>query len=289
VPKSLIVYFSQMGSTEKVAKAIAAGLWSGGYETTFLDLKHGLAVELGQYELLGIGSPVFNYNQPFNVVDFLESLPGLNEKGTFLFNTFGTYKFDADAVLIKLATNKGAKVLGYFACRGYDSFLGYAKLGHLFSQDHPDAKDLGAAEEFGRKIAGAPTGDFILKTTVSTRSRAPIIYKIERLATNRWLSAEIYSRFFKLSETKCTGCKLCARICPTSNIDSNELGQPLWQRHCIGCLMCEMRCPHDAIRSPVADWAVFRPFLEHNIRAALKDSSIEHVRVKHLNGRIIRA
>ena len=51
---------------------------------------------------------------------------------------------------------------------------------------------------------------------------------------------------FKLND-KCTGCELCARICPASNISLDEAGHPSWHHHCEQCMACLQWCPADAI------------------------------------------
>jgi flavodoxin len=56
MPKCLIVFFSQMGTTVKVAESIAAGLRASGYQVDLHNLKNGKPPEISGYDLLGIGS-----------------------------------------------------------------------------------------------------------------------------------------------------------------------------------------------------------------------------------------
>jgi len=286
MPNCLIVYFSQAGSTAKVSSAIAEGLRNEGYDVDTLSLTEGKSLPVLDYDLLGFGSPVFNYGLPLNVVDFLRSLPRLNRKPTFLFNTNGTYQFDAGARFVKLARAKGASVVGYFACRGWDSFLGYAKVGWLFSASHPDAGDLSNATAFAREVVKRTAGQ---KQTIAGNLHtvpAPTVYRLERFFTNRCFTSQFYSRFFRVDNSLCNSCGLCSKKCPTSNIERDGRGRPIWHRHCIGCLMCEMNCPRAAITSPLADWAVFRPFLRYNVQKACADKSLEGARARHIKGKI---
>lgn len=51
---------------------------------------------------------------------------------------------------------------------------------------------------------------------------------------------------FRAAET-CTGCGLCARVCPVGNIELSAEGTPQWGGHCTMCLACYHHCPAHAI------------------------------------------
>lgn len=46
--------------------------------------------------------------------------------------------------------------------------------------------------------------------------------------------------------SKCTGCGICQKSCPVSNIVLTG-GRPSWKGNCEGCLNCYHSCPHHAI------------------------------------------
>lgn len=52
-----------------------------------------------------------------------------------------------------------------------------------------------------------------------------------------------------VSETRCIGCDLCVKVCPTQVFDSTPQGVPVIARHpdCQTCFMCELYCPTDAL------------------------------------------
>ncbi len=88
--KSLIVYYSLFGNTEKIANALAAGLQSGGCDTETVKVDAVNMSGLSEIDLLCIGTPVHAFNISKPVKEFLERLKnqeGLSGKRAFAFDT----------------------------------------------------------------------------------------------------------------------------------------------------------------------------------------------------------
>jgi ferredoxin len=284
--KSLIVYFSQGGTTARTAESIAAGLRTAGYQVDLCHLIEEQPPALDGYDLLGIGMPVYAFQPPFALTDYVESLPHLGGLPAFTFVQYGTLHGDAGTAMRRLLSRKGAREVGYLTSRGDDYFLGYIKAGYLFSPDHPATEELDQAEAFGQEVAACVAGQAYVRPEDDAPPGA--IYRLERFAVNRWLVEQVYSRFFRLNKDKCTACGLCVKECPTGNITKNEEGHPVWGRDCLFCLYCELHCPEDAITSAM-DWPVFSPFFKYNISRATRNPALEdYVRVKHGKGRTHR-
>lgn len=49
------------------------------------------------------------------------------------------------------------------------------------------------------------------------------------------------------TDAKCTGCGICAKVCPSRNIAMTD-GKPVWHHHCEQCLACIQWCPEEAIQ-----------------------------------------
>lgn len=281
MPKCLIVYFSQNGTTAKVAEYIANGLKLEGYQLELHNLKNGIPSGLKDKDLLGIGSPVYTFRPPFNVVDYLHSLPHLNNLPVFSFNLYGSYRFDAGTQLRKILAKKGARDMGYFSCRGEDIVLGYLREGYLFSPDHPTQNELTGALAFGKEIADRIAGKSC--SPLLTDSSPSIVYRLERFLCNRWIVEHVMSRFFKVDRTRCNNCGVCIELCPRGNIEKDNHGQLKWGKHCLLCFTCQMRCPQDAIKS-IADIPAIRPIVRYNIWRTSRDKSLNYAKVKHAKG-----
>jgi ferredoxin len=279
----LIVTFSQTGSTLKVAEHITEGLKTSGAEITNCRLMDGNIPDIRDYDVIGIGTPVYIFRPPFTVTDYVKSLPDLDGKSFFTFVLCGTFPGACGNQIRDLMTKKHARDLGYLLTRGADYFIGYIKRGYLFSPDSPGQLDLKAAANFGELIAERLKSG--VYETEQSDPHTHFIYAVERFTTNRLNTKLLYSRFFSASK-KCDACGICVKKCPVQNISLKGKEKPIWRNECILCATCQLVCPKDAISSPF-DWRIFSPFMDYNIRKA-KRENIPWVKVGHEKGKTIR-
>ena len=285
MPRALLVYFSQGGTTGRVAVSIAAGLATAGWEVRRHNLRHGPPPDLDGYDLFGVGTPTHYYRPPFNVTDYLDRLPHLGGRPVLTFVLYGTYRGDAGNRVRRALARKGGREAGYFHCRGADYYLPYLRQGYLFSPDHPTPRELAEAEAFGRAAAGrVAAGDY---PPITADPPTPPAYRLERALASRPLVRHLYSRLFRVDRARCTGCGHCVSVCPTGNIRPDARWCPVWGRDCLLCLACEMSCPQEAITSPL-NWALAAPAVRRNVRAAARDPDLDFARVEHRKGRTRR-
>jgi len=282
MPNSLIVCFSQGGTTTRIAESITKGLRTAKYKVDLCDLKEAQHKDVSKYDLLGIGFPTYYFRPPFNVMDYVNSLSNLTGLPFFVFVLHGTHCGDSGNIIRHALVKKGAIEVGYFRCRGADYFLGYLKQGYLFSPDHPSAEDFSLAEIFGQEVAGHVAGKPFTKPAEDDRPN--IVYRLERFFVNRWMVRHIYSRLLRVNVKKCSACGLCMKLCPTGNISESKGGHPVWGRNCLLCFTCEMKCPKGAIESSPVTWLLFKPFMIYNTLQASRNPSLDYVRVIHRNG-----
>ena len=143
--KSLVLYYSKSGNTEKVARAIAKGLKAELKEVEEIENVFG-------YELICIGTPVHALAPAKPIKKFLEELPDLPGKkgaGFYTMHAFGDKR--TLRIIKKGLENRKVKFLGGFSCRGTSSIFG--DIGpKIFNKGKPNKEDLKKAEDFGKKL-----------------------------------------------------------------------------------------------------------------------------------------
>lgn len=149
--KTLIIYISMHhGNTEKVARAMANMLGAN-----LLRVEQAVASMLEQYDLIGFGSGIYYGRHHEGLLDFVDRLPMLRNKKTFIFSTSGLRKIrlfhNFDEPLRKRLQRKGFDIIGEFSCRGLDTYRATRLVGGI-NRGRPDARDLKQAEDFARSF-----------------------------------------------------------------------------------------------------------------------------------------
>ncbi|MDD2586964.1 MAG: flavodoxin family protein [Syntrophomonadaceae bacterium] len=152
MPRCLMIYYSQSGTTQKVAEHICKGLKSTGYQVDLCNLETEKAPDTTQYDLLGIGSPVYFFNPVSDIKRYINRLPQLNGMPAFVFGAYGTDYGKAPEKLAQLLATKGAKNAGSCYCRNANFIIGYIKAGEVLGLDHIKPEELNKAETFGSAI-----------------------------------------------------------------------------------------------------------------------------------------
>lgn len=298
--RALIVFLSLGGTTSRVARHISEGLRQVGIDADLLNLARPAArpapsrtaihelqpaagplddMDIADYDLLGVGSPVHYYGASQPVMRFLRSLPRLDGRDAFTFTLYGTYPGRTARELRIGLQERGATHLGAFSCHGAEHYVAYLRKGYQFSAGHPNQAELAAAKAFGEQVA---RGSSIVP--LSAEDDVGWVYRFERLLAAPALTRQVYSRLFRVDRRRCTGCGACARRCPVGNITLDPDRRPHWGRECILCLYCEMICPEEAITSPIG-LPPFDTFVTHNVRVAAADTDLDYARVAHERGR----
>ncbi len=168
--KVLILYYSNTGNTEKVAKAIKEGLQNQDVDLIALD--NAASTTLSDYELLILGSGVYASRAKNSLIKFITSAPALPKK-IALFCTHESLEFYQTPFkkLEKLFQKQGCSIVGEFDCVGENLGMPVEdrmKMINSFpperreeiiksleiSKGRPNEDDLEKAKKFASKIIG---------------------------------------------------------------------------------------------------------------------------------------
>jgi len=246
--KTLILYFSMSGYTRKVAERIRDGIVEETGQCDLVDLANAEPCSVAEYDLVGLGCPVYYYKEPFNVSDFIDSLPLLNGKHWFVFCTHGSVMGKTLVSMSERLQKRGIVVAGHFHVYADATapFFPYP----VPTSGHPDRREYEQARAFGREITERSSriaqGEVNLVPTPD-----PVPEQWAQLAD--MLTREALPQMFpslRVDLEKCTFCHACEDACPAGGIDV-EADPPRIQSPCVYCYQCSMVCPTLAID---ADW-----------------------------------
>jgi len=213
-------------------------------------LKDVDANALADYDLVGLGSPVHYYDAMRNVGQFIESLPELKDRHSFVFCTHRSVMGVTLKTMSERLQKKGAVVMGHFDmyADGRAAFAPHPTL----TTGHPDAIDLETARAFGKEIVersqGIARGD---KSLIPT----PDPVHEEWVHDAQSLTPELLRRIMprlEVDQARCIQCLECQNNCPVNGIDI-ETDPPHLQDPCIFCCYCVAICPVCALDG---DWSL---------------------------------
>jgi flavodoxin/ferredoxin len=250
--KNIIIYYSQSGNTRKIAQAIQKGVAQQAGQCDIAQIKDMEPTDINQYDLIGLGSPVWNGGFTPNVRIFVENIPQQDGRYTFSFNTHGVMPELYFPSVVRKLRAKGFTVIGMRDWYGSVHFQIAPK--PYFTDGHPDEIDLREAEDFGREMVERSRRIHEGETNL-----IPPLPKLE-LTPQLLVLLEFYQSGhnphgqLQYDKEKCLypKCSLCMDNCLMDYIDLSadppKFGSKgdacdMW----MGCTFCEMICPTGAI------------------------------------------
>lgn len=232
----MILYFTGTGNSEYAAKKLAAAL---GEETMLLmeRIRHNDTSPLESETPWIVCTPTYAWQLPHIVRDHLRRTLLRGSKEIYFVMTCGGEIGEAGKYAAELCAEK------------YLTYRGCARVimpeNYIVMFDVPDE-----AKARGIVAAADPVLDRLAELI---RERKPFPQpkvsaadKLKSGVVNKaFYPLLVHAKQFTVNE-KCTGCGLCAKLCPTCAITLHD-GHPVWEDNCTHCMACITRCPAEAI------------------------------------------
>ncbi len=256
----LIIFFSQTGGTEKIAKTIQQSIINSGNKCEIVKIKSANTKNLKNFDLIGIGTPTFFYRELFNVRTFIQNMNKMDGKHCFIFCTHGSIIGNTFYYMNEELNKKGFEVIGTFDSYSASSIQFYPKVMHTI--DHPDEIELREAEEFGKNICEISLK--VQKGDVNLIPKFELISKTWWARQSKQLTLKVLKQIspkFTINVDKCTKCLTYQENCPVDAIDVEKA--EIQKEGCISCWYCEKACPEGAIE---ADWSFIKKASKSNLQ-----------------------
>jgi flavodoxin/ferredoxin len=278
--KCVVIYFSQTGNTEKVAKAIQIGVKQVAGHCDIVKIKEANPRRLYEYDLIGLGSPVFHNREPGNITAFINNMRFVGGKHVFSFCTHCTLGDGYFPSVVPKLKRKGLIVVAMRDWYGH-SWGPVIQPTPYLTDGHPDEIDLKEAKDFGREVVELSHRISAGETDLIPKVPPPV--PLPRVDGKRSMLFK-YKDFVKHDREKCLypACRLCMDNCPMDGIDLS-VEPPILARPCLDCMFCEAICPTGAIQ---ADEYLEKAAQE--VRRTLKEQATQSIAEAEAQGRFRR-
>jgi len=228
-----VFYFSATGNSLDAARMISSGI--KGSEIISMAEKFPKKAIGGKNESIGFIFPVYFEGMPRLVKNYIENLNIKPDTYCFAVATYGGSYMNTLGSVDTLLKTKGL-------------FLSYAAAvrmpgNYLTMYNPPSRIRVKSMLEKSRKTLAKVTDDILNQKIKIPKQRFVFISnyfnKVIYTGIGKW------EKNFHVSE-KCTGCGICAKVCPVDNIKIKNK-RPVWGNECERCVACISWCPEKAI------------------------------------------
>jgi len=236
----MILWFSGTGNSAYVARELAHQL---DCEARFIPRTDASSItpEAGvKGPPLIFVFPVYSWGVPPIVLEFICSMPRGEGRQIYCLMTCGDETGLAPRMFRRHAGLRGWRVAGIWSVIMPNTYVFLPG----FDVDSPQVEErkLTAVDsriyEISQAIRKSHQGDDYISGSLAWFKTA-LIYPLFK----RW--GIIRSGWWHTAE--CTGCGICAKVCPVQNIKIMD-GKPIYSDRCTSCLSCYHHCPQRAIR-----------------------------------------
>ncbi len=228
--EKMIYYFSGTGNSEWAARTLAHLTHDS---VTRITKKTLLPVKIEEGEVFGLVFPIYAWNLPEMVSEFLKNVSVHTLAYCYAVCTCG-----AEAGYAMKLLNARVRMSGVWSLIMPDNYI-------VAYSVEDDATALEKVREANVRLQQ-------IAAHINARDKGCADVQVGKLAfVKTFVGGHLFNKYARSSKPfrssyDCTGCGLCAKVCPTQNILVAD-NMPFWSDDCQQCLACIHRCPKQAI------------------------------------------
>lgn len=242
--RALVLYYSQTGLTWRYGRLISCGLRDKGLAVDTLNMLEFNKKRLTDYDLIIVGSPVFYYDIPPNVVYWLADLPSIPGTPVAAFVSFGGpegNQHNAVCHTLRLLSDAGGAAVGMDAFRSIPAYPTpkWDSPNQIAAEHLPNEDTYDQVRRFTNQImARVGRGETI------TFGEEFALREFLKMLPLIWLNKKAIN-LHTVDPEKCIKCRTCVKKCPVAAIDPEE--RTVNRDKCLACFGCLNNCPAGAV------------------------------------------
>lgn len=242
--KILILWYSQTGHTRRYARLIGCVLKAKNLAVDVREFQETEPKILPQYDLIIVGSPVFYYDTPSNVLTWLEKIPSITGTPVAAFVSFGGpegNQYNASCHLLKMLVNKGGVPVSRDAFRNIPTYPtpNWDTANQRSGEHLPNEATFDQVRRFAADVLARVSRGETVRVEYEIALREPL-----RHLPLVWMNKRVINKH-TVDASACIGCGTCVRKCPTKAIDPFK--QTVDRDRCLACFGCLNNCPEGAV------------------------------------------